>query len=76
MTEKLVNKKELIKALEKANQTAFERKIKDKTYMYADISAKQFKTFKKNKDLLSQNEIKTLQEIAEVKRKTKADWGV
>jgi len=56
--------------------TNFERKIKDKTYMYADISAKQFKTFKKNKDLLSQSEIKTLQEIAEVKRKTKADWGV
>ncbi|MFC1710597.1 translation initiation factor IF-2 [Nanoarchaeota archaeon] len=53
----------------------FERKIKDKTHLYADISEKQFKTFKKNKDLLSQNEIKTLQEIAEIKKRTKDSWG-
>jgi len=54
----------------------FERQIKDLKFLYSDISEKQFKVFKKNKDLLSQNEIKVLQEIAEIKRKKKADWGV
>ena len=54
----------------------FERKIKDKTYLYAEISEKQFKIFKKNKDLLSQSEIKTLQEIAEIKRRSKDSWGL
>jgi translation initiation factor 5B len=54
----------------------FERKIKDKTYLYTDLGESQFKKFKKNKDLLSQSEIKTLQEIAEIKRKTKEDWGM
>jgi len=48
--------------------TNFERKIKDKNILYSDITASQFKTFKKNKDLLSQDEIKILNEIAEVKR--------
>lgn len=54
----------------------FERVLKDKEFLYTDISEKQFKEFKKNKDLLSQSEIKTLQEIAEIKRKEKDDWGV
>jgi len=53
----------------------FERKIKDKTHLYADIGEKQFKKFKENKDLLSQSEIKTLQEIAEIKRRSKDGWG-
>ena len=56
--------------------TNFERKLKDKQFLYSDISESQFKNFKKNKDLLSQNEIKLLQEIAEIKRKEKADWGL
>ncbi len=47
--------------------TNFERKIKDKEFLYSEITASQFKNFKKNKDLLSQNEIKVLQEIAEIK---------
>ena len=56
----------------------FERVLGDKEFLYADISEKQFREFKKNKDLLSQSEIKTLQEIAEIKRheKGKDDWGV
>ncbi len=54
----------------------YERQIKQLKYMYSDISESQFRTFKKNKDLLSQGEIKTLQEIAEIKRKTKPEWGV
>ena len=54
----------------------FERQLKNKEFLYSNISASQFKTFKKNKDLLSQNEIKILQEIVEIKRKEKIDWGV
>jgi translation initiation factor 5B len=54
----------------------YERQLKDKKYLYSDISESQFRTFKKNKDLLSQNETKTLQEIAEVKRQEKSEWGM
>jgi len=46
----------------------FERQLKTKEFLYSNISDSQFKNFKKNKDLLSQNEIKVLQEIAEIKR--------
>jgi|SRR3989344_806204 len=54
----------------------FERRLgEDHKFLYADISDSQFKKFKKNKDLLSQSEIKTLREIAEVKRKGKGGWG-
>ena len=53
----------------------FERKLKDKNFLYSDITESQFRAFKKNKDILSQNEIKVLQEIAEIKRKKKEDWG-
>ncbi len=54
----------------------FERVLKDKNYLYSDISESHFRNFKKNKDLLSPNEMKTLQEIAEIKRKKKMDWGM
>ena len=53
----------------------FERRLKDIEVLYSDLSEKQFKNFKKNKDLLSQSEIKVLQEIAEIKRKEKIGWG-
>ncbi len=53
----------------------FERQIKDKQFLYSEISEKQFKSFKKNRDLLNQSEIKILSEIAEIKRKEKVDWG-
>ncbi|MCH7568768.1 MAG: translation initiation factor IF-2 [Nanoarchaeota archaeon] len=56
--------------------TNFERKLKDVEYLYSQISESQFKAFKKNKDLLSQEELKTLQEIADIKRKKTDDWGV
>jgi len=47
----------------------YERQIKNTNteYLYSDISQSQFKTFKKNKDLLSSSELKTLQEISEIK---------
>ncbi len=54
----------------------YERQIKPLKYLYSDISESQFRTFKKNKDLLSQGEVKTLQEIAEIKRKEKSEWGM
>ncbi|MEK6908767.1 MAG: translation initiation factor IF-2 [Nanoarchaeota archaeon] len=55
--------------------TNFERQLADKRYLYSQIGESQFKTFKKNKDLLSETEIKALMEIAEIKRKKKSDWG-
>lgn len=56
----------------------FERVLGDKKYLYTDISESQFRKFKKNKDLLSQAEMKTLQEIADLKRseKGKENWGM
>ena len=53
----------------------FERQMKDRNFLYSDISESQFKNLKKNKDLLSQKDIKLLEEIAEIKRQEKADWG-
>ena len=54
----------------------FERQLQDKTYLYTDLSDKQFKKFKDNKDLLTSDEIQALQKIAEIKRKDNPGWGV
>lgn len=54
----------------------FERRMRNIDFMYPEISESQFRNFKKNKDLLSSREISLLQEIAEIKRKEKADWGL
>lgn len=56
--------------------TNFERRLKGIGSLYANISEKQFRQFKKNKDLLSADEMKVLQEIADIKRKKNADWGL
>ncbi len=56
--------------------TNYERQLKDKNFLYSDISESQFKKFRKNKDLLSSKEISVLQEIAEIKRQEKSDWGM
>ncbi len=48
--------------------TNFERQLKEKEFLYSDITPNQLKNFKKNKDLLSQNEIRLLQEIADIKK--------
>ena len=55
--------------------TNFERKLKDKEFLYTDLSESQFKNFKKNKDLLSSHEISILQEIANIKREKSPEWG-
>jgi len=53
----------------------FERQLADKKYLYSQLSESQFKIFKKNKDLLSESEIKAISEIVEIKRKKKSEWG-
>ncbi|NCN51499.1 translation initiation factor IF-2 [archaeon] len=54
----------------------FERQLKNKRFLYTNLGETQFKEFKKNKDLLTGNEISTIKEISEIKRKTKEDWGI
>ncbi len=54
----------------------YERQMKERKVLYSDISEGQFRQFKKNKDLLSGKEVQILQEIAEIKRKDKPEWGV
>ena len=53
----------------------YERKMKNIEFLYTDIGESQFRNFKKNKDLLSASELRILQEIAEIKRKTRVEWG-
>jgi len=54
----------------------FDRKLGDSGYLYTQISESQFREFKKNKDLLSSDELKALQELAGIKRKKNEDWGI
>lgn len=54
----------------------YERQLKEKKFLYSNMGESQFRDFKKNKDLLNGNEIKTLKEIADIKRKEKEDWGM
>jgi len=54
----------------------FDRQLKNSKYLYSNITESQFRKFKENKDLLNQEEISVLKEIAEIKRKEKVTWGV
>jgi len=54
----------------------FDRQLKDKEFLYSDISGNMFKKFKDNKDLLSREEIDVLQKIAQIKRAKDVSWGV
>ncbi|MEM0465389.1 MAG: translation initiation factor IF-2 [Candidatus Pacearchaeota archaeon] len=54
----------------------FERQLKDVEYLYSDMSEQQFRKFKENKDILSNEEIQVLQKIAEIKRKKNISWGI
>lgn len=56
--------------------TNFERQLSEKAILYSDLTESQFREFKKNKELLGSEELKILQEIAEIKRKEKIAWGV
>jgi translation initiation factor 5B len=53
----------------------FERRLKEVNYLYSNISEHDFKNFKENKELLSSNELRVLQEIADLKRKKNELWG-
>ena len=54
----------------------FERQLKNKRFLYTNLGETQFKEFKKNKDLLNGSEMNVLKDIAEIKRKTKSEWGI
>ena len=54
----------------------FDRHLKDKKFLYTDLSEQNFKKLKKNKDLLSSSELKTLQEIADIKQRKNPNWGM
>jgi translation initiation factor 5B len=54
----------------------FDRQLKPGEILYSDLSETQFRKFKENKSLLTQDEIRTLQEIAGIKRRQSPTWGV
>jgi len=46
----------------------FERQLKEKDFLYSDVTENQLKNFKKNKDLLSSGEMRLLNEISQIKK--------
>lgn len=54
----------------------FDRQLKNTRFLYADMSEAQFKAFKKHKDLLTGDELRVLQELADIKRRTHETWGI
>ncbi len=54
----------------------FSRQLKNSSYLYPDISEKQYREFKKNKNLLTREEKGVLKEIANLKREENPVWGV
>ncbi len=69
------HEKESIKEAKEGHEVAialpginFERRLHEARYLYSNISALDIKNFKKNKDLLTSAELKTLNEIEQIKR--------
>ena len=54
----------------------YERQLKGQRFLYTNIGESQFRDFKKNKDLLTGEEIQILREISEIKRRTNPEWGM
>lgn len=54
----------------------FERQLKIGEKLYTNLGETQFREFKQNKDLLTNDEKQVLQKIAQVKRKTQETWGI
>ncbi len=46
---------------------SFDRHLKDKSYLFSNLSERQFKSFKDNKDLLSSGELSVLETIKRIK---------
>ena len=70
----LQKEKEDVKSAKEGDELAialpglnFERRFRDVKFMYSDIGAADFKNFKKNKDLLSNSELRVLDEISRIK---------
>ena len=71
--EKAERGKELAISLPKVT---FGRQVKENQILYSAINEDEFRKLKENKKYLSQEEIKILQEIANIKRKEKPTWGI
>ncbi len=54
----------------------FKRQLKINEPLYSDISESDFRKFKENKSLLTEEEKKVLQEIASIKRRKNPSWGM
>jgi translation initiation factor 5B len=54
----------------------FGRQVRESDVLYSDMSEENFSALKKNKQYLSADEISVLQEIAQIRRKKKATWGI
>jgi hypothetical protein len=52
------------------------RQINEDDLLYSSLNAEEFLKLKENKKYLNQDELSLLQEIAEIKRKTKPTWGI
>lgn len=52
------------------------RQILEEDILFVDITENEFKELKKFKKLISQDEIEALKELAEIKRKENAVWGI
>ena len=58
------------------SKTTYGRQIKENQILYSNLNDSEFLELKKNKKYLSGDEIKVMQEIANIKRKTKPMWGI
>ncbi len=52
------------------------RQIKENDILYSDISEEEFRSYKKFKKLITDEEVEILKEIAEIKRKVNPTWGI
>ena len=51
------------------------RQIKENDILYSDIPEEQFRLYKKNRKLVTDEDVQILREIAELKRKNNPGWG-
>lgn len=77
------DKKESLKEVKSGKDVAismpnvnYHRQLFEGEILYSDLTEFGFRKLKTNKKLLTQEEIKILQEIAEIKRKTNSTWGI
>jgi translation initiation factor 5B len=56
--------------------TTYGRQIKEDDVLYSSLNEQEFLKLKDSKKYLNSSEISLLQEIAEIKRKQKATWGI